>query len=284
MRCSQPEVDKTVEFQQQRPRLFSIAYRMLGTRADAEDILQECWLRWHHLQEPVRSTPALLATITTRLCLDHLRGREQERKAYIGPWLPEPLAARHAGLLTDGLSYSMHVLLEALSPQERCVFLLREVIGFEYDEIAAVLETSAAHCRKLLERARTHLAAGRRQPVSREAHRALLERFLSACTTGDVNGLRDLLTADAMLRSDGGGKAAAALNPIHGADRVARFFAGVSAKQPPGLWARIAEWCGEPVLETWVDGRLVGLFLIVPAEDRIAELFAIRNPDKLPQP
>ncbi|MBI4907974.1 MAG: RNA polymerase sigma factor SigJ [Acidobacteria bacterium] len=262
-----------------------IAHRMLGTRADAEDALQECWLRWNSArQESIQNPAAWLGTVTTRICVDQIRSVESKRFDYIGPWLPEPAVA--ANDLADSLSYAFLVLLQTLSPPERCVLLLRDVLGYEFREIAEVLETREAHCRKLLERARKQIAAGRaRQRADRKRIRELLERFDAACRTGDSGALVNLLAEDARLRTDGGGKVRSALNPIYGAEHITRFFLGIMKKIPEGVTSEFTMRFGEPAIEShYADGSLQSVLFIEPARDgeAIQEVFIIANPDKLP--
>ncbi|MFN7921526.1 MAG: RNA polymerase sigma-70 factor [Bryobacteraceae bacterium] len=278
-------MDRQQAFEQERSKLFGIAYRMLGSPADAEDMVQECWLRWQAADAAgVRTPGAFLATVVTRLCLDHLRSAEVARKEYIGPWLPEPIATpADAGEIADSLSYAFLVMLQSLSPAERAVFLMREVFDYDYSEIAAALGTSEANCRKMLERAKMHAAAKRpRFTVSRDQHAALLGDFGRACASGDLDGLMLVLASNAALYSDGGGKAKAALNPIHGADRVARFMLGIMPKAPQGMVVDLAMLNGRPAFVSRVDGRVHSMLLIEPDDEgRIATVYIVANPDKL---
>lgn len=272
------------EFEKHRPRLFAIAHRMLGTRADAEDVLQECWLRWSAARaEAIANPGAWLSTVTSRLCLDQLRSVERKRMEYIGPWLPEP--AVQPADLADSLSYAFLVLLQTLSPSERCVLLLRDVFAYDFAEIADTLDTSEANCRKMLERARKQIADGRaRHRTNAEQHRELLRRFSKACETGDAEQLAAVLASDARLRSDGGGKVKSALNPIYGADKIARFFVGILPKIPAGLTIHISESFGEPAIEARDSaGALQSILFIQPSLDggSIQEVFIVANPEKL---
>ncbi len=274
-------------FNEYRPYLFSIAYRMLGTVADAEDTLQEAFLRWQRASaEEVRSPKAFLATITTRLCLNHLESARVRREEYVGPWLPEPLVTDEPDdrvELAESLSIAFLVLLESLSPTERAVLLLRDVFGYEYSEVASILGTSEANCRQALSRARKHVADNRpRFDTSAERRDELLRTFLEATSEGDLSALVAVLAEDVTLRSDGGGKAAAALNPIEGPDRVARFLVGVTKKfrEVYGT-VRFAEINGQPGAITYVDGEPASVVTFEIAEGLIRNVFIVRNPDKL---
>ncbi len=282
-------VQHTETFSQQQPLLFSIAYRMLGSVAEAEDIVQETFLRWQQTEgEDVRSPKSYLSTITTRLCIDQLRSARAQREEYIGPWLPEPLTAEHIPpmddrlALADSLSMAFLLLLETLTPIERAVFLLREVFDYDYSEIASITEKSEVNCRQIARRARQHV--NERKPrfdaASEEATR-MLERFLHAATTGDMDGLLSLLADDATLWSDGGGKAGSAVNPIHGADKITRFFLGLLKKAPPGFAVRLASINEQPGVITYVNGRpqSVGAFDVV--DGKIHAVRVVVNPDKL---
>jgi RNA polymerase sigma-70 factor, ECF subfamily len=276
-------------FNEHRPYLFSIAYRMLGTVADAEDMLQEAFLRWERAgTDEIRSPRAFLATITTRLCLNHLESARVRREEYVGPWLPEPLVTDEREPvdrveLAESLSIAFLVLLETLSPAERAVLLLRDVFGYEYSEIATILGTSEANCRQALSRARKHVSENRpRFETSPEQHDALLRGFLKAAADGDLAGLVAILAEDVTLRSDGGGKATAALNPIEGADKVARFFVGVIKKFGATYGDfRFAEINGQPGVIAYVDGEPASVLTFEFSNGRIRNVFIVRNPDKL---
>jgi len=221
-------------FETHRPLLFSIAYRMLGSASEAEDVMQDAWLR--ALQDEhagVRSPRAYLTTIVTRLCIDRLRSAERTRMEYPGPWLPEPLAEpnQESAELASSLTTAFLVVLEQLAPTERAVFLLREVFELDFDEIAASVGKSEANTRQILTRARSRLRDARpRFTASRRESEEVVKRFRHACVTGDVEELMAVLHADAELVSDGGGKAAAATHPVLGADRIAKFILGYAGK------------------------------------------------------
>jgi RNA polymerase sigma-70 factor (ECF subfamily) len=276
------------EFELLRPRLERLAYRMLGSRADADDVLQEAYLRWSGVDpQGVRSAEALLVTIVTRLCIDRRREIETRKEHYVGPWLPEPVVEStnppdRAALVADSVSMALMVVLERLSPAERAAYLLRQVFSFDYSEIGQVLEKSETNCRQLVSRAEKHVLEGRpRFEPDRQELARIRDTFLAACASGDVDGLVQMLTTDAVSVSDGGGKATAALRPILGARNVARFCVGIYKKTPAG--ARVEEiWVGgEPGLAVFENERLVTLFTLDIVAGRVQACYAIRNPEKL---
>jgi RNA polymerase sigma-70 factor (ECF subfamily) len=279
------------EYAQLRPLLFSIAYRMTGTAGDAEDIVQEAFLRYHGRdEETVVETPrAWLTTVTTRLAIDHLRSARVRREAYVGPWLPEPIATDVAddpgaqAELTDSLSLAFLAVLERLSPVERAVFLLREVFDYGFEEIARIVEKSEANCRQLLVRARRHVDAERpRFPVSPERREELTDRFLAACTSGDVEGLTAMLAADAAAYTDGGGKARAASKAVVGARAVARFMALIASRAEEGVEVRAAEINGQPGrLLVDAAGAVIGALVLDVDGDRVRRVDLVVNPEKL---
>jgi RNA polymerase sigma-70 factor (ECF subfamily) len=274
-----------------RSLLFSIAYRMLGSVADAEDLVQETYLRWQEASDvEVRSPRAYLTTIVTRLAINHLRSARVQRETYVGPWLPEPLmtgpASDPSGAveLSESLSMAFLVLLERLSPIERAVFLLREVFDFDYAEIGRIVDKSEANCRQLFARARKRIGRSRQrfQAAPRQADR-LVQEFTKASQAGDMDGLLGLLAKDITLWADGGGKVpGAALKPVHGADAVARFVVGVMERfVPEGTVVRPAEINGQPGFIAYVSGRPTGALVFDIQEDRIHTIYAIGNLDKL---
>ena len=225
----------TTEIDELRRHGFAVAYRMLGSVADAEDVVQEALLRLSRVDEPVREPAAWVTTVTTRLAIDHLRLARVRRESYVGPWLPEPLLEDAApgpaeqAELSDTLSQAFLVLLEQLTPVERAAFLLREVFGYDYSRVSEIVERSEANSRQLVTRARKHLEGGRpRFDADPEAGRALMERFLAAAEEGDLAALEEMLAADVVVYGDGGGKAQAARRPIAGAAKVARFLAKIA--------------------------------------------------------
>lgn len=283
--------DRLATFHEQRRFLFSIAYRMLGSAADAEDVVQDAFLRWQRAdQADVRSPRAYLGATVTRLAVDHLRSARVRREDYVGPWLPEPLVGvdEHdplaAATLAESLSTAFLVLLERLTPTQRAAFLLREVFGFEYAEVARMLQTSEPNARQLVQRAKQHIAAGRpRFAPDRRAAAQLAERFLTACSGGDMQALLEMLSADAVAYADGGGKFAAARRPILGAARVARFVASVVNKWRASGDVRPAAVSGGIGLLFHAGGRLRAVLTIATADDRrhVASVFIVVNPDKL---
>lgn len=280
--------DRTQEFDKHRGRLYGIAYRMLGARADAEDMVQEAYLRWHDTSpERIKTPEAWLVTTLTRLCIDRLRAARSEREAYIGPWLPEPLVPEAAPAdaqaeLASDLSIAFLALLERLAPEERAAFLLHEVFDSDYGDIAQILGKSQAACRQILHRARERVRENRpRFEVSELAHRRLLERFITALEARDQKSLLSLFAADATWTSDGGGKAKAALKIIRGAERVSRFALGVWHKYMRHLSYRLTTINGEPGLAMFVAGRLVSVICIETDGVHILDAYSILNPDKL---
>ena len=276
-------------FNRQRPLLFAIAYRLLGSVVDAEDIVQEAFLRWQSAPAAgVQSPKAWLSTVVTRLCIDQLRSARVQREAYVGPWLPEPLVIERepdvadAVVLADSLSMAFLVLLERLTPTERAVFLLHDVFAYDYAEIAPIVDKSVAHCRQLARRARAHVAAGRpRFEASPERRERLTQAFLAACAEGDLPALLATLADDVTLWSDGGGKVAAARRPVHGADKVARFLLGILRTVPPDTVVRPARVNGQPGLVSSVRGQPFGVLTLDIADDRVQAVRIVVNPDKL---
>jgi len=275
-----------------RPLLFSLAYRMLGTRADAEDAVQEAYLRWQQAaDDEIRSPRAYLTTIVARLSLDALKAAHRKREVYVGPWLPEPIVEpladnfAHSYEMAQSLSIAFLHLLESLTPSERAAFLLREIFEMPYLEISAVLEMSETNCRQLVTRARKSIRDRRRRfVVDRDRHRQMLEGFLAACASGDPSKLVATLEQDAVLYSDGGGKVRAALNPIYGADRIGRFFAGILRKHPTDQrFLRIAEVNGELGALIYTNGQLSHILTLQAGEqEKIQNIFLVANPEKLP--
>lgn len=277
-------------FDEHRRLLLSIAYRMLGSSGDAEDMLQETFLRWQQASvAEIRDPRAFLVTVITRLCINQLQSARVTREQYVGQWLPEPLlTGATAGAPTmpglDGsLSMAFLMLLERLTAMERAVFLLREVFDYEYAEVAGMLGQSEVNCRQILKRAKEHIAEGRpRFDVSREQREKLLQQFLEATAQGDMQGLLALLSEDVVLYTDGGGKATAVPNPIHGAEHVGRFFFGAREKlMPRDVVRRIAEINGQPGVVVYHQGRVFGVLTMDVAEGRIRNIYIVRNPDKL---
>jgi RNA polymerase sigma-70 factor (ECF subfamily) len=272
------------DFQSLRPLLFSIAYRMLGSAMEAEDILQEAFLRYENVRQ-VESPRALLTTIVTRLCLNQLNSAQAQREVYIGPWLPEPILTENGPELDrgDSISLAFLVLLENLSPAERAAFLLREVFDYDYDEIARVLERSEDACRQLFSRARKHISDNRPRFTSTpEEHRRIMEQFLAVTSGGDMDGLLNMLADDVTVITDGGGKAVAAIHPVRGRQDVARFMLGVTRHAPQGARVDILEVNGRPgIIIRSADGVAFTHVSLTLRDGKIVRIHAISNPDKL---
>ncbi len=275
-------------FTEHRPLLFSIAYRMLGSASLADDVLQEAWLRWDRA-DGIERPRAWLSTVVTRICLDELKSARAQREVYVGPWLPEPLlveeytATASRPELHESLSMAFLVLLERLNPKERAAFVLRELFEADYADVADVLETSQANARQLVRRARQHIDAERPRFDPDSEHRDLLvARFATAVVTGDLSGLQDVLAHDVQFWSDGGGKVAAAIRVVQGADRVAKLLIGLAGKDRRGdPQTEFVPINGQPgfVLR---DGRAIYSTLSFDiVGGRITAVRSVRNPDKL---
>ncbi len=287
------ETDTLTElFEEHRPMLLGVAYRMLGRTADAEDVVQEAWLRWTAADRTaVREPRAFLVRITTRLAIDRLRQAQARRESYVGPWLPEPLVtdfgpaapdSAERALLADSVSLAVLVVLESLSPLERAVFVLREAFGFPYGEIATALDRSEAAVRQLAGRARRHVDEGRpRYDVDPAERRDLTERFLSAAAGGDLGELLALLAPDVRLVGDSGGKSKAPLRIIESADKVGRFLVAVAGDSWQGYEVRFLELNGAPAVLVLADGRPETVFQIEVRDGLVQCVHIIRNPDKL---
>ncbi len=280
-------------FHAYKPLLFSIAYNMLGSVMDAEDCVQEAFLRWYQARdigetEAVRSPKSYLSTIVTRLSIDHLRSARVRREQYVGVWLPEPLITADetsvTGMaeLSEALSVAFLHLLEQLSPLERAVFLLRQVFDYDYGEISTMVQKSEDNCRQIVRRARQHLGA--RHSVyhaSKEQQDAILHQFFRACMDGDMDGLLGLLANDIVIYADSGGKAPAARNPISGANRVARYLLGLVRKAPEDFRFRVALINGQPGIILYSNGMPSALLTLDMLDEQIWEIDLIANPDKL---
>jgi RNA polymerase sigma-70 factor, ECF subfamily len=268
-----------------RPLMLSIAYRMVGSYSEAEDLVQEAFVRLHEAGD-VESPKAWLSTVTTRLAIDHLRSARVRREQYTGTWLPEPVLADpapDAAVRAESLSMAVLVLLESLSPVERAVFVLREAFDYGYDEIARIVDKSEANCRQLAARARRHVDEGRpRFEPSREQREELTRRFVAALHEGETQPLVELLAADVEFYGDGGGKAPAVGRPVHGAEAVARMLAGFSrVGRRRGASAEPTEVNGGPGLLLREDGRLIGVWALDISGGAIQAIRGVVNPDKL---
>ncbi|MBA4865197.1 RNA polymerase sigma factor SigJ [Streptomyces sp. PSKA54] len=282
----------TDAFVEHRPVLMGVAYRMLGRVADAEDVVQEAWLRWSSDDRAdVREPRGYLVRITTRLALDRLRHVRSRRETYVGPWLPEPLVTdfgptvadtAEQAVLADSVSFAVLVVLESLSPLERAVFVLREAFGFPFAEIAATLDRSESAVRQLAARARRHVDERRpRYDVDPAERRDLTERFLAAAAGGDLEGLMSLLAPGVQLVGDSGGKSKAPLRVIESADKVGRFLAAVGREGIPDLEIRFLEINGGPAALVLAGGKPDTVFQLEVADGRIQRVYVVRNPDKL---
>jgi RNA polymerase sigma-70 factor (ECF subfamily) len=280
-------------FETYRPYLFAIAYRMLGSAMDAEDIVQETYLRYQtHQPEHVDSLKAYLTTILTRLCMDQLQLARRKREQYVGPWLPEPIQTDEAAEASDperrvdleeSISLAFLMLLEQLQPFERAVFLLREVFGYEFTEIATILEKSEAACRRSFSRAKQHLRDHRpRFPASRETHRQLLTGFLRAVQVGDMAALTGMLAEDVTLWADGGGKVkGAATRPVYGRDSVARFMVGTRRFWPDDARVEPEEVNGQIALVVYIGGQPFSVLTVEVEQGKIQAIRIVANPEKL---
>jgi len=277
-------------FESHRRALTGLAYRMLGSRAEAEDVVQDAYLRWHTADRDAIAEPRrYLGTVVTRLCLDRMKSARARREVYVGQWLPEPvvdemLDADAAGDLAHDLSVALMLVLERLSPLERASFLLHDVFGLDFAEVARTLQRGEAACRQLAARARAHIEDARpRFPASRERGARLAAAFAAAAQKGDVATLAELLAEDAVLYSDGGGKRAAALNPIVGADKILRFLAGITRKNPAlsSMQARPATVNGLAGFVLREDDGAIDTLAFEHDGGRIIAIYVVRNPEKL---
>jgi RNA polymerase sigma-70 factor (ECF subfamily) len=287
--------ESTETYESLRPLLFSIAYRMVGSVSEAEDIVQEAYLRHHRAvhegDTEVQAPKAWLSAVTTRLAIDHLRSARVRRETYVGPWLPEPLLTDPApdpseqAELSDSLSIAFLTVLESLSPVERAVYLLREVFGYGYDEIARIVDRTEDNCRQLATRARRHVEAHRpRFSVPPERQEELTERFMEAVQTGDDDALIAMLAEDAVAYTDGGGKVRAAPRPIAGREKVARFLTVTTRRgaQLTPFTVRTATINGRPGrMIVGEDGAVLGVIEIDLDGDVIRAVHVVNNPDKL---
>lgn len=274
-------------FEEHRSLLFTIAYEITGTVTDAEDVVQDSFLRWSGVDaEAVQNPRAYLAKTVTRQALNSLRAAQRRREDYIGPWLPEPVVTapdvvEHA-VLSESLSFAMLVVLETLSPDERAVFVPREVFDFPYAEIAEATEKSLAAVRQIASRAKAHVRA--RQPrfeVDRRRQRAVADRFLTALLGGDMQSLMDVLAPGAVLLSDGGGKVTAARKPVVGADNIVRFLAGIAKTPVPEMRVELSSLNGMPALVIYSGDSVDVVALVESNNEQVTSVYLVRNPDKL---
>lgn len=277
-------------FEEHRRYLTGLAYRMLGSMTEAEDAVQEAYIRWHGTERArVQSPRAFLATVVTRICLDQMKSARARRESYVGPWLPEPVleaetfGAETASDYAADLSVGLMLVLERLSPLERAAFLLHDVFDVDFEDVARLLERNQATCRQLAARGRAHVRESRpRFQVEPDKGSEILQEFMKAYRTGNVDGLANILTEDAVLYTDGGGKRRAALNPIMGRARILSLFAGVARKQAEP----IVDMCPAAInglpgcVATLANGDMLTIALEI-ASDRIGRVYVVRNPDKL---
>ena len=277
-------MNRTEIFNECRPLLMAIAYRMLGSRADAEDAVQETFIRWQQSNEEPSSPKAFLSTIITRLCIDQLRSARAQREVYVGPWLPEPVMTEESTVeMAESLTMAFLVMLENLTPAERAAFLLHDVFDFDYPEISQMIGKTEANSRQMVFRARERLTKRRRrfEPTREETER-ITTRFIETTRNGDLSGLMAMFAEDAVMTSDGGGKARAALKPVHGADAIARFLMGVLKKNEG--WDAVhtlTEVNGQPAFLTSISGQPIAVMILDIQDGVIQNLFIIVNPDKL---
>ncbi|MFK4104122.1 RNA polymerase sigma-70 factor [Streptomyces sp. NPDC019531] len=283
---------ETDVFEEHRPVLMGVAYRMLGRVSDAEDVVQEAWLRWSAAdRSEVREPRAYLVRVTTRLAIDRLRQVKARSETYVGPWLPEPYVTdfgdtvpdtAEQAVLADSVSLAVLVVMESLSPLERAVFVLREAFGYPYADIAAMLDRAEPAVRQLAGRARKHVDERRpRYEVDQARRRDLTERFLAAADGGDLEGLMSLLAPDVRLVGDSGGKTKAPLRVLESADHVGRFMVAVAEKGVPDLTWRFLELNGGPAVLALSGGKPDSVFQMDILDGRIQSIYIIRNPDKL---
>lgn len=288
-----PKTAPESEATEHRPLVFAIAYRMLGSVAEAEDVVQEAFLRLHRARQGgvvVESPKAYLAALATRIAIDQLRSARVKRERYFGTWLPEPVLGEREPAMdqkaerAESVSMAFMLVLEALSPVERAVFLLREVFDYAYEEIAGIVQKSEENCRQIFARAKRHIDAGKRRfEPSPDKRAEIADRFFAACQAGELSGLVEMLAADAVFYGDGGGKAAAFVRPLAGADRVARVLAAIFTKLgAAGARFEQVEVNGQPGARiTDAEGRLVAVWSLDTADGRVQCIRSVVNPDKL---
>jgi RNA polymerase sigma-70 factor (ECF subfamily) len=281
-----PHTPPTEAFARERRRLFGIAYRMLGSVADAEDILQEVWIRWQNADRAaVREPAAFLTTVTTRLCINEMQSARARRETYIGPWLPEPVNTEDDPSLGaergEALQFAVLMLLEKLTPTERAAYVLREALDYPYEKIAEIVQGTVPGARQLVSRARRHLAEARRAPAPATEQRRLLEAFLAAARGGDVSALESLFAADVVSYTDGNGVKLAARIPVQGRSRVAKFIAAFSSHFWIGKTIGWVEVNGQAAATLTESGQVTTIVTLTPANDGIAQILWVMSPAKL---
>lgn len=282
----QPPDHGLAAFSKVRPRLFGIAYRMLGSAAEADDLVQDVWLRWQKSDRSViENPPAFLATTTTRLAINAVQSARVRRESYVGPWLPEPIDTTndpHLGAERgEALEFAVLLLLEKLTPAERAAYILREAFDYSYTQIAEVIELSEDNARQLVSRARKHITEGRRKTVSPAEQRRLLSLFIEAARTGDLPALEGLLASDVVSYSDGGGRVRAAQKPIAGRERVASFVAAFASHFWSGVTLDSVEANGQACVMIGRDGMPGTLATIEASEDGVNQILWFMRPSKL---
>jgi RNA polymerase sigma-70 factor (ECF subfamily) len=278
--------DALAVYQSARPRLFGVAYRMLGSAAEAEDVLQEVWMRWQRIDRaPVVDPLAFLVTMTTRLAINELQSARVRRESYVGPWLPEPVDTSADPTLgaerAEALSFAVLLVLERLTPTERAAYVLREAFGYDYAEISSVVQVSEVAARQLVSRARKHLAEERHREVSTGEQRRLLDAFVTAASTGDLRQLEQLLAEDVVSYSDGGGVVRASRIPVAGRETVAKFVRAFQPRFWEGVEVTVAEVNGRPAAVLRRDGEVVAVLALVTSQAGIRNLLWMMNPHKL---
>jgi RNA polymerase sigma-70 factor, ECF subfamily len=280
-------MERLAIFNQYRSLLLAIAYQMLGRVGDAEDLVQETWIRWQGTETTVTRPKAFLSSIITRLCIDRLRAARREREKYIGVWLPEPLLTNNDTCdrleLAESLSFGFLILLECLSPNERAVFLMREVFDYDYSEIAKIVGKTIPNCRQIVCRARQHLIS-RKSSIepSRLQKQEIIEQFLISWNQGDLTKLIALMAEDVTFWSDGGGRVTAAIQPLYGSQKVARFLVAIHrSRLTPQFMSQLAQINYQPGILNLVGGKTQSTFCFEFSEQSIQNIFAVVNPDKL---
>ncbi|MFC8241660.1 RNA polymerase sigma-70 factor [Streptomyces chartreusis] len=274
------------QFMAARPQLFGIAYRILGTAAEAEDVVQDAWLRWQKTdRSEIKEPAAFLATVTARLAINVAQSARMRRESYTGPWLPEPVDTKADPQLgaerAEALDMAVLLLLEKLNPVERAAYVLREAFDYPYKRIAEILETNEAHTRQLVTRARKHMAAERKEPVSSTEHRRLLEVFLDAARTGSLSGLENVLAEDVVSYADGGGIRGASKIPVVGRLRVSKYLVAFAPRFWPPAKVRWVEANGRPAVLVSAEGNPVALLCVDVSERGIERIMWVMNPAKL---
>ncbi len=273
-------------FEQFRPRLFGIAYRMLGLPMEAEDIVQDVYMRWHQVeQQHIANPEGWMTTVATRLCIDRLRSAQVSRENYIGPWLPAPLQIEDAEeqvLQVEFLSMAFLHVLEQLTPVERAVYLLRHLFEYDYEAIGEIVERQAENCRQIYSRAKSRLAQNQpRFAAEPERNQRLFDQFVASCQSGDMESLLAILAHDVTIWSDGGGKAAAATRPLHGAETVSQFLLGITRLETADMSWELQPLNGQNGLLVYQDGNVILAVCPHIVEEKIKAFYFIRNPDKL---